>query len=90
MLPCTPFSGTQLCLHRGWPANTRDNQMAKGQLKNTNKSQGNMEPPEPSYLNTASTRYIKTTEAQGNDLKSNLEKIIETFKEEMSKFLKEI
>lgn len=35
------------------PANTRDNEMAKGRHRNTiNKNQCNMQPPEPSYLTT--------------------------------------
>ena len=65
--------------------------MVKGQHKNTiNKSYGNMEPPELSYPMTASPGYPNTLEAQENDLKSNLRKIIVTFKGEMNKSLKGI
>jgi hypothetical protein len=73
------------------PDNTKDKQMVKGQYKNTiNKSQGNMGPPEPSYGTTASPGYSNTAEAQENDLKSNLMKMIEAFKEKMNKSLEEI
>jgi hypothetical protein len=65
--------------------------MAKGQHKNTiNKSQGSKAPTEPSYPITASPGYFNTTEAQENDLKSNLVKMIESFEDEMNKSLKEI
>jgi hypothetical protein len=71
--------------------NTRDNQMGKGQCRNTiNKSQGNMVLTEPRYPTTASSEYLNTAESQENNLKSNLMKMIETFKEEMNTFLKEI
>ena len=49
-----------------------------------------MAPPKPSYSPTASPRYPKETEAQEEDLKSNLIKMIEAFKEDMIKTLKEI
>ena len=45
---------------------------------------------EHSYPTTASPGYPSTAEAQENDLKSNLIKMIEAFKEEMNKSLKEI
>lgn len=65
--------------------------MLKGQHKNTiKKSQGNMAPPEHSYTTTASPGYPNTTEAEENDVKANLIKIIETFKEEMNKSRNEI
>ena len=45
---------------------------------------------EASYPMTASPGYPNTVEAQENDLKSNLMKMIEAFKGEMNKSLKEI
>jgi len=61
--------------------------MAKGPRKKTiNESQGNVTPPENSYSTTARLGYPNTTEAEENDLKSNLIKMIEAFKEEMNKF----
>ena len=57
--------------------------MAKGPSKNTvNKSQDNVACLEPSYLMTTSPRYLNRTEAQEDDLESNLIKMIESFKEE--------
>lgn len=42
--------------------------MPKGQLKNTvNKTQGNMVPPENSYLAAANPGYLNKTEAQEHD-----------------------
>jgi hypothetical protein len=65
--------------------------MTKGSRKNTNnKSQGNMTPSEHSYPIIASPRYPNSTEAQENDCKSNLIKMIESFKYEINKSLKEI
>ena len=65
--------------------------MFKGPQKNTiNKSQGNIKPSKHSYPTTASPGYPNKTKAQVNDLKSNHIKMIETFKEEMNKSLKEI
>ena len=49
-----------------------------------------MEPPELSYPMTASPGYPNTVEAQENDLKSNLRKMIVAFKGEMNKSLKGI
>ena len=61
--------------------------MAKGPGKTTiYKSQGNVPPSELSYATTASLGYPNTTEAQENDLKSNLIKMMEVFKEERSKY----
>ena len=47
-----------------------------------------MTPSEHSYPTTASPGYPNTTEAQENDLKSNLIKMTEAFKEMMNKSLK--
>lgn len=77
----------QLCLHLWKPVTIRDNQRylsSRGQHKHIIKSWGKMTPPEPCYPTTVSPGYCNTTEAQGNDLKSNLMKVIETFKEEMT------
>jgi BMFP domain-containing protein YqiC len=49
-----------------------------------------MRPSEFSYSTTASPGYPNINKAQENDLKSNLIKMIETFKGEMNKSLKEI
>ena len=49
-----------------------------------------MTPSEHSYPFTSSPGYPNTTKAQENGLKVNLIKIIEAFKEEMNKSLKEI
>ena len=65
--------------------------MARDQHKNKiNNRQDNLASPEPSYPTTASPEYSDITEAQENDLKSNLMKMTDAFKEEMSKSLKEI
>jgi hypothetical protein len=65
--------------------------MLKEQHKNTiNKSKGNMVPPDPSYPPITNPEYPNETEAQEKDLKSNLIKMIEAFKEDMDKPLKEI
>jgi hypothetical protein len=47
-----------------------------------------MTPPKFSYLTTASFGFPNTTQTQVNDLKFSLIKMIEAFKEEMSKSLK--
>jgi hypothetical protein len=47
-----------------------------------------MTPSEHSYPTTASPGYPNTTGAQENDLKSNLIKMTEAFKEMMNKSLK--
>ena len=72
------------------PETYRDNQMAKGQHKNTNKSQSNVAPSEKSYPTTAISRYPSTTGAQENYLKYNIIMMIDTSKEETNKSLKEI
>jgi hypothetical protein len=48
-----------------------------------------MPPSEYNYSVTVSPRYPNTTEVQGNNLKTNLIKMIEAFKGEINKFLKE-
>jgi hypothetical protein len=65
----------------------QDIQLAKSHHKNTiHKSQGNVAPPETSYITTTSPRNPNIAKAQENDLKPNLRKMIEAFKEEMNKF----
>jgi hypothetical protein len=65
--------------------------MAKDPRKNTvNKSQSNMTPSDLSYPTTASPGYSNTMKAQENNLKFNHIKMIEGFKEEINKALKEI
>jgi hypothetical protein len=60
--------------------------MGKGHCKNiVNKGQSSMVPPEPSFPAIASPGYPNS-----DDLKSNLTKMIEAFKEEMNKPFKEI
>ena len=49
-----------------------------------------MAPPELSYPATTNFECPNIAKAQEDDLKSNLTDKIETFKEEMNKFLKEI
>jgi hypothetical protein len=49
-----------------------------------------MAPPEPSYPATTNPGYSNDTESPEEDLKSNLIKMIEAFKEDMIKTLKEI
>lgn len=46
-----------------------------------------MSSPDPSYPTIASPKYSNTTEAQENDLETNLMKMIEVLKEEMNKCL---
>jgi hypothetical protein len=58
--------------------------MPKGQGKNTiNKTLGNMAPPEPSCSATENPGYPNKIDAQQNDLKSNLMKMIEAVKKDM-------
>ena len=45
------------------PAYTTDNQIARGQCKNTIKKKSNMVPPEPSYPTTAICEYPNTPES---------------------------
>lgn len=64
--------------------------MAKGQCRSTmNKSQGNMPSSEPRFLTIENSRYLKITEVQ-DDLKYHVINMIESFKEEINKSLKEI
>lgn len=64
--------------------------MTKDQHENTiNKCQGSTVQPEPRQPTIANPGYSNTAEAE-NELKSNLTKMIETFKEEINKSLKEI
>ena len=70
------------------PANTKDNQIAKGKLKNiNNRNQGNMVPSEPSSPTTASPGYTNTPEKQDLDLKSHLIILIEDFKKDINNSL---
>lgn len=63
--------------------------MAKVKHKNTiNKSQYNITPLEPTSPTTACPAYAYTLEEQDYELIYHLMKVIETFKEEISKFLK--
>lgn len=60
--------------------------MPKHQCKNTiNNSQGSITPPELSYSLTARYEYFNASEAQENDLKKNLMKIIGFLKSEIFK-----
>ena len=47
-----------------------------------------MAPPEPSYWATGSPKYPSTAKAQEDDLKFNLIKMIEAFKQEIKKYRK--
>ena len=49
-----------------------------------------MAPAEPSYPATTNPGYLNETETQEEDLKSNLTKMIEGFKEDMTKSTNEI
>ena len=49
-----------------------------------------MAPLEPSYLTIASPGYSNAAEAQENDLKTNFVEMIEVFKVEINKHIKEI
>jgi hypothetical protein len=58
--------------------------MPKGQCKNTiNRNQDNIAPPESSYPATTNPGYPSETEAQKEKLKSQLIKMIESFKYDM-------
>jgi hypothetical protein len=64
------------------PANMRNSQMLRGKCKTTsNRSQYTWISSEPSPPTTASPEYTNTPENRKADLKSNLMKIIESFKE---------
>jgi hypothetical protein len=47
-----------------------------------------MATPEPSYLLTAFLGHPNIADSQEDELKSNLKKMIEVFKEEVNKFIK--
>jgi hypothetical protein len=67
--------------HEDYPANTGESQIPKGQQKNTiNKTQANMAPLETNYPATTNPEFPYRTEAQEEDLKSNLIKMTETLK----------
>ena len=58
--------------------------MAKDQPKS--KINRAMVSPESSYPTKASPGYSSTARTQGNDLKSNLRKMVKAFKEEINKY----
>ena len=65
--------------------------MPRYQHKGTiNNSQCNISQPESSCPTTVESEYSNIAEAQEKDLETNHKKIIESLKEEMSEFLKEI
>ena len=67
------------------PANTRENQMAKGKCKNiTNRNQGNIALSESSSLTTGNPGYPNTLEKQKQDLKSHFMMLIEDFKKDIN------
>jgi hypothetical protein len=73
------------------PANTRDNQMARGKGKNTsNRNQGFLVSSAPSSPTTGSPGYFNTPEKQDSDLKSYLMIMIEDFKKDINNSLKKI
>ena len=51
------------------PANTRDNQMAKGKCKNISNRNQNLASSEPGFLTTVNPGYPNTVEKQDSDLK---------------------
>jgi hypothetical protein len=72
------------------PANTRDNQVARGKGKNlSNRNQGYLASSETSSLTTASPGYSKTPQKQDSDLKSHLMMMIGDFKKDINNSLKE-
>jgi DNA anti-recombination protein RmuC len=73
------------------PANTRDNQMARGEHNIiSNRSQYIWASSEHSSPNTEIPEYTNTLENQEADLKSYFKKIIESIKEDINNSLKEI
>ena len=65
--------------------------MCKEQCKNEiNRTQGNTRSAELCFPATTNPRYPNETEAQEENLKSNLIKMIEAFKEDMNESLKKI
>jgi hypothetical protein len=72
-------------------ANIRDNQMVRSKHKIIgHRSQYTLTPPKPRSLTTASPGYSNTPEKQNADLKSYFIKILESFKKDINKSLKEI
>ena len=72
-------------------ANTRNNQMERSKGKNmSNRRQGYLASSETTSPNTASPGYSNTPEKQNSDLKSHLMMMIENFKKDINKSLKEI
>jgi hypothetical protein len=73
------------------PANTRNNQMARGKCKNIRtRIQCTWALSEASSPTTASLAYINRPENQDADLKSYLMKVIQSFKKDINNSLKEI
>lgn len=73
------------------PGTYRDSQVAKGKHKNrTNKKHVSLTPPGWSYPATGSYGHTNTAEEQENGLEVRLVKMIDAFKEERNKSLKEI
>jgi hypothetical protein len=71
------------------PANTRDNQMARGKGKNiSNKNQDYLASSDPHSPTTVSPGYPSTPEEQDSDLKSHLMMMIEDYKEDIINSLK--
>ena len=76
---------------RAKTSNTRDYQVAKGKRKNlTNRNQDYLASSVPSTPTTASPGYPNTLEKQDVDLKSHLMMLIEDFKKDINKSLKEL
>jgi len=72
-------------------ANTRDNLMTRGKLRNiSNRNQDYLASLEPSSLTKANTGYLNTEKKQDLDLKSHLMMMIENFKKDINNSLKEI
>jgi hypothetical protein len=73
------------------PANTRDNQMAKGKHKNiSNRNPDYLVSSETSSPTTVSHGYLNTPESQDSDLTSHLKVMIEDFKKYINNSFKEI
>jgi len=72
------------------PANTRDNQMARGKHRNLNRNQDYLASSELSSPIKANTGYPNRMEKQNLDLKSHLMMMIEDFKKDTNNSLKEI
>ena len=65
--------------------------MTKGKGRNiTNRNQGNMAASEPNFPTTASLENPKTPEKQDLDLKSLVMMLLEEYKKDINKALKEI